>query len=78
VVFVDGAVASGLSFSYPADVGYSSAAGGLPPYTYLPVANAVGVDPAARGLRIAPRGILQGATVAGNPGFVVRFRVRVR
>jgi len=52
--------------------------GGGAPYTYAPTANANGVDPAATGLRIAPVGTLAGSSAAGDPGFTVTFRVRVR
>jgi uncharacterized repeat protein (TIGR01451 family) len=78
VTFTDGSVASGLTFSYPANVGFSNQLSGGAPYTYTPTANANGVDPLARGLRIAPTGTLAGATGAGDPSFTVKFRVRVR
>ena len=78
ITFTNGAVASGLTFAYPANVGFSNQVGGGSPYTYSPTANANGVDPAATGLRIAPAGTLAGSSVAGDPGFTVTFRVRVR
>jgi uncharacterized repeat protein (TIGR01451 family) len=78
VVFVDGAPASGLTFNYAANVRYSNQPGGGPPYTYTPVPNAAGFDPNVTGFRIAPTGMMNAATVAGNPNFTVRFRVRVR
>ena len=78
VVFVDGAPASGLTFNYAASVRYSNQPGGGPPYTYTPVPNAAGFDPNVTGFRIAPTGMMNAATVAGNPSFTIRFRVRVR
>lgn len=78
ITFVDGAVASGLSFSYPANATFSSAAGGGAPYSYVPVANANGVDPLVTGMRLAPSGSLAGASAAGNPSFTLRFQARVR
>jgi uncharacterized repeat protein (TIGR01451 family) len=78
VTFTDGSPASGLAFVYAGNVSYSSQVGGAAPFTYAPTANANGVDPAARGIRIAPTGTLSGATAAGNPSFTVKFRVRVR
>lgn len=78
ITFTNGAVASGLTFTYPVNVGFSNQVGGGGPYTYAPTANANGVDPAATGLRIAPVGTLAGSSAAGDPGFTVTFRVRVR
>jgi uncharacterized repeat protein (TIGR01451 family) len=78
VTFTNGTVVSGLAFAYPANVGYSNQVGGGVSYPYTPTANASGVDPAARGLRIAPTGTMAGATGAGDPSFTVKFRVLVR
>lgn len=78
ITFSQGAIASGLSFSYPANVGFSNQPGGGAPYTYTPTANANGVDPLARGLRIAPTGNMAGSTAAGDPSFTVTFVVRLR
>ena len=78
VVFVDGAPASGLSFNFAANVGYSNQPGGGAPYNYTPVPDAEGFDPNVTGFRIAPTGMMNAATVAGNPTFTIRFRVRVR
>lgn len=78
VVFVDGTPASGLTFSYAAHVRYSNQPGGGAPYNYTPVPDANGFDPNVTGFRIAPTGVMNSATLAGNPSFTVRFRVRVR
>jgi uncharacterized repeat protein (TIGR01451 family) len=77
VVFVDSTPSSGLSYSYAADVTYSNQPGGGAPYNYTPVPDADGFDANVTGLRVAPTGMMNGATLAGNPGFTVRFRVRV-
>jgi hypothetical protein len=78
VVFVDGTPVSGLSFNYAANVRYSNQPGGGAPYNYTPVPDAEGFDPNVTGFRIAPTGMMNAATVAGDPSFSVRFRVRVR
>ncbi len=78
VEFIDGTPASGLSFSYPASVTFSSQPGGGPPYTYVPVPDANGVDANVTGLRIAPGGAMSASAPGGSPSFTVRFRVRVR
>jgi uncharacterized repeat protein (TIGR01451 family) len=77
VEFVNGTPASGLGFSYAANVSYSSQAGGGAPYSYTPVPDAAGFDAAARGLRIVPSGAMNAASAAGSPSFTVRFRVRI-
>lgn len=76
VEFVDGSPASGLSFNYAANVSYSNIAGGGAPFTYPPVPDAEGFDAVVTGVRIAPTGSMAGAG-AGNPSFVIRFRVKV-
>ena len=78
VEFIDGAPASGLSFSYPASVTFSNQPDGGPPHTYVPAPDANGVDPNVTGLRVAPIGAMSASGPGGNPSFTVRFRVRVR
>ena len=78
VQFVDGATPSGLTFNYATHVTFSNQPGGAPPYTYVPVANGNGVDPAVTAVRIAPSGAMAGAVGANQPSFSVEFRVRVR
>ena len=51
----------------------ASAAG---PFTYTPVPDANGFDPAVRAFRVSPGGVMN-ATGGGNPNFTIRFRVRV-
>ncbi len=78
VVFIDGAVASGLSYSYVTDVSYSNQPGGGPPFNYSPnPAISQGFDPNVTGFRFAPSGPMNAASGGNNPSFVVRFRVRV-
>jgi uncharacterized repeat protein (TIGR01451 family) len=77
VVFADGTPASGLAYSYAANVTYSNQAGGGAPYTYVPVPDSAGFDAAVRGIRIAPTGSMNAAGASGNPSFTIRFRVRI-
>lgn len=77
VEFVDGTPPSGLAWNAASAVGYSNQPGGGPPYSYTPVADPDGFDPAVTGLRIAPSGTLAGAGGSGTPAFTVRFRIRL-
>jgi uncharacterized repeat protein (TIGR01451 family) len=77
VEFIDGTPPSGLTFSSALHVTWSNQPGGGAPYTYMPVPDAQGYDAAVTGMRIAPAGTLNAASGAGQPGFTVRFRVRV-
>ena len=77
VVFVDGSVASNLSFNYAANVSYSNQPGGVAPFTYVPVPDANGFDANVTAVRIGPTGTLAGASGASQPSFTVEFRVRV-
>jgi uncharacterized repeat protein (TIGR01451 family) len=77
VEFIDGATASGLSFNYASNVGYSSQPGGSAPFNYVPVPDANGFDAAVTAVRVAPTGTMAGASGASQPGFTIRIRVRV-
>jgi len=77
IVFVDGTPSSGLSYIYAVNVGYSNQPGGGAPFNYTPVPDANGFDANVTGFRVAPTGMMNGATVAGNPSFAVRFRMQV-
>jgi uncharacterized repeat protein (TIGR01451 family) len=77
VQFIDGPVASNLTFNYATNVTYSNQPGGGPPFSYLPVPNANGFDANVKGFRVAPSGTLAGASGASQPSFSVEFRVRV-
>ena len=76
VVFTNGGTPSGLTFSYPANVSYSSV-GESGPWGYTPVPDANGFDAAVRAVRIAPAGVMSAAG-SGNPSFTVQFRVQVQ
>jgi trimeric autotransporter adhesin len=78
VEFADGTPASGLAFNPAVHVSYSANAGGVAPFSYVPVPDANGFDGAVRGLRVAPAGTFAAASVSGNPSFVIRFTVRIR
>ena len=75
VVFANGATASGLTFTYPTHVSYSSV-GAAGPWTYTPVPDANGFDPLVRAVRISPAGVMSAAG-SGNPAFTIQFRVRI-
>ena len=77
IVWIDGAVASGLTYSYATDVTYSDQPGGGPPYDYSPSPDPQGFDPAITGFRIQFGGTMNGASGGNNPSFNVRFRTRV-
>ena len=77
VVFLDGSPGSGLSFDYAADVSYSSAPGGGPPFSHAPAPDASGFDAAITGIRINPSGALGADSGAGTPAFELRYRVRI-
>ncbi|MEO8018136.1 MAG: hypothetical protein ABI769_10005 [Pseudomonadota bacterium] len=75
VVFVNGATASGLTYTYATNVTYSST-GVAGPWLYTPVPDVNGFDPAVRAVRIAPAGVMSAAG-SGNPSFTVQFRVQI-
>jgi uncharacterized repeat protein (TIGR01451 family)/fimbrial isopeptide formation D2 family protein len=75
VEFVNGATASGLTFTYASHVSYSST-GASGPWTYTPVPDANGFDPLVRAVRVSPAGIMSAAG-ATNPSFTIQFRVRI-
>ena len=78
IVFINGSPVSGLTFNYAAHVTYSNQPGGGAPYNYTPVPDANGFDPNVTGFRVAPAGVMNAASVAGNPSFTIRFRVRLQ
>jgi len=77
VVFVNGTgnAVSGLTYTYATNVQYSSI-GTSGPWTYTPLPDANGFDPAVRAVRITPAGTMNAAGL-GNPTFTVQFRVRI-
>lgn len=77
ISFVDGATPSGLTYSYPGSVSFTSAVGGGPPFDYTPTPDVDGFDPLVTGFRIAPLGPMNGSAGVGSPSFSIIFRVRV-
>ncbi len=77
VQFIDGSVASGLSYTYASTVSFSNALGGSGPFTHTPILDGAGFSSSATGIRIAPTGTMAAATVSGPPSFTVQFLVRV-
>ena len=75
VEFLNGAPASGLTYTYASHVSYSSA-GVSGPWTYAPAPDVNGFDPLVRAVRISPAGVMSAAG-AGNPSFTIQFRVRI-
>ena len=78
IVFSDGAVASGLSYSYASDVTFSNQVGGGPPYSYVPTPDAQGFDSAVTGYRVNPGGSMNAASGGNFPAFSLLLSVRVR
>lgn len=78
VRFTDGAVSSGLSFTYATDVSYSSQPGGGAPFNYIPVPDPDGVDPAVTGFRVNPTGGMNAASGPSTPSFLLEFEVRIQ
>ncbi len=78
VAFTDGSPASGLTWTYPANVTWSTQPGGGAPYTYTPVGDANGYDALVTGIRIAPTGTLAGAGGSGATSFKVEFTAVVK
>lgn len=78
VEYIEGTPASGLTFNGASDVTYSNQSGGGAPYTYTPVPDGQGFDPAVTGVRIAPGGAMNAAGGGGQPSFTVRLRVRIQ
>jgi len=82
VVFTDGPVPGGLSYTFaglgsPADDLEFSSDGGAT-WTYVPVPDASGFDPAVTHVRLAPRGAFLASDGVNHPTFTVRFRTRVQ
>lgn len=81
IEFTNGAPSSALTYTFSglgngADNLEFSNNGGTT-WTYTPVANANGCDPAVTHIRVQPQGTMAGSGVPGNPYFEIRFRVRV-
>ncbi|MEO0574407.1 MAG: hypothetical protein AAF004_03010 [Pseudomonadota bacterium] len=77
VQFIDGAVASGVTFDFATAVTFSEQPGGGPPFDFTPTPDADGFDGSVTGVRIALSGVMGGAGGAGNPSFQLRLLARV-
>jgi len=77
ITFVDGPIASGLSYSYATDVTFSNQGDGGAPYNYVPTPDAQGFDPAVTGIQIMPTGTMNAATPGNNPSFNILVRIRI-
>jgi uncharacterized repeat protein (TIGR01451 family) len=78
IVFIDGAVASGLGYNFATDVSFSNQVGGGAPYTYVPTPDADGYDAAVTGYQIVFTGAMNGATPGNVPSFTIQTRIRVQ
>lgn len=82
VQFIDGATASGLSYTFVAlddatdDVSFSDDGGVT--FDYEPSIDANGVDLAVTDIRINPKGALAGSTAAGDPSLQLAFKMIVQ
>jgi hypothetical protein len=80
VAFTNGTPTSALTYTFSGlgnaadDVEFSNNSSTT--WTYTPVANANGCDPAVTHIRVRPKGTVAAASGAGNPYFEIRFRVR--
>jgi uncharacterized repeat protein (TIGR01451 family) len=77
ITFTNGTTASGLNaFNAATMVTYSSQASGGAPYNYTPTST---LDPAVRGIRVAPTGTMAAATSAtATPSFTISFLARIQ
>lgn len=78
VRFTDGAVGSGLTFTYATDVTFSNQPGGGAPFNYIPAPDPDGVDPAVSGFRVNPKGGMNAASGLSTPSFSIEFEVRIQ
>jgi hypothetical protein len=81
VAFLDGVTPSALTYTFTSlasptdDLEFSTDGGAT--WTYTPVANAAGCDPAVTHLRIRPQGTFAPDSSTPDPSFTIRFRVCV-
>jgi hypothetical protein len=81
VAFADGATPGGMNYTYggladPADDLEFSNDGGAT-WSYVPVPDALGFDPAVTHVRIAPKGAFAASDGVNHPSFSVSFKTRV-
>ena len=77
IVFVDGAVASGVGYDFATGVSFSNQPGGGPPFDHVPNPDADGFDGAITGVRVALTGSMAAASGRNVPSFELRLRARV-
>jgi hypothetical protein len=81
VEFTDGPTSGGLIYAFggladPADdLGFSNDGGAT--WSYIPVPDALGFDPAVTHVRIAPKGAFAASDGVNHPSFSVSFKTRV-
>ncbi len=75
VLFVDGPVSSGLRLRRRL-IAFSNDGGAS--FSYRPVPDALGYDPAVTHIRIRPRGIFLGRDISGPSSFSLKFQVMVQ
>jgi hypothetical protein len=81
VAFSEGAIATGLTYGFTSlasladDVDFSNDGGST--WSYVPVPDGAGFDDAVTHLQVRPAGSFNAATLAGNPSFQLRFRMRI-
>jgi len=81
VVFEDGMPPSGMSYNYEGlnsltdDLAFSSDSGAS--YTYTPVPDSTGFDPAVTNISVNPTGAFEGAAGSSYPNFTIKFMVRL-
>jgi hypothetical protein len=83
VLFIDGATASGLSYTFSSlasttdDVEFSNNDGASYTYDPGPDADPDGVNSNVTHMRVNPKGVFNGASGGNNPSFELKFKVRV-
>jgi uncharacterized repeat protein (TIGR01451 family) len=79
VAFVDGAPSSGLGFSFPSGVSYSSAVGGGAPYNHPPNPGPDGYDLSITGIKLDFTGTMAASTgSAPHPSFQVQIITKIK
>ncbi|MEZ4815672.1 MAG: hypothetical protein R3A80_10770 [Bdellovibrionota bacterium] len=79
VTFTQGTPTSGLSFTYPTNIGYSNQVGGGAPYTYTPVPDVDGYDLNVKGFQVSPSGTMNASSgTPPDPNFTIKFKAKVK
>ncbi len=81
VVFIDGAVASGLTYTFSGlssatdDVEFSNDSGAT--WNYIPTPGQDGCDAAVTNIRVTPQGEFVGSNGVQNPSFEIRYKIKI-